>query len=119
MLRALKGPMLSEDLVQILGEFARTMVTDFPIQGILGRLVGRIVDVLPVTAGGVTLIAPELGPQYVAASNASALRYEQLQTELGKDRTWRPMAATRRSRCLTYSSRTAPPSLSRGRWSPV
>ena len=76
--------MLSEDLVEILGEFARTMVTDFPIQGILDRLVGRIVDVLPVTAAGVTLIAPQLGPQYVAASDASALRYEKLQTELGE-----------------------------------
>jgi hypothetical protein len=31
---------LTEDLVEILGEFARTMVTDFPIQGILDRLVG-------------------------------------------------------------------------------
>jgi diguanylate cyclase (GGDEF)-like protein len=78
------GAVLDQDLVQILGEFARTMVTDFPIQGILDRLVGRIVDVLPVTAAGVTLIGPDLGPQYVAASNPSALRYEKLQTELGE-----------------------------------
>ena len=75
---------LSEDLAEVLSEFARTMVTDFPIQGILDRLVGRIVDILPVTAAGVTLIEPEVEPQYVAASDASALRYEQLQTELGE-----------------------------------
>ena len=51
--------MLNEDLAQILREFARTMVTDFPIQGTSDRLVGRIVDVLPITAAGVTLIGPD------------------------------------------------------------
>ena len=76
--------MASEDLADVLSEFARTMVTDFPIQGILDHLVKRIVDVLPVTAAGVTLIAPGLEPQYVAASDPSALRYEKLQTELGE-----------------------------------
>lgn len=76
--------MLSDDLAEVLSEFARTMVTDFPIQGILDRLVGRIAEILPVTAVGVTLIDPELEPQYVAASDAAALRYEQLQTELGE-----------------------------------
>jgi len=54
---------LSEDLTEVLSEFARTMVTDFPIQGILDHLVGRIVDVLPISAAGVTLIAPDLGPR--------------------------------------------------------
>ena len=37
-------------LEQVLVKFARTLVTDFPIQGILDHLVKRIVDVLPVTA---------------------------------------------------------------------
>jgi diguanylate cyclase (GGDEF)-like protein len=78
------GIVLSEDLADVLSEFARTMVTDFPIQGILDHLVKRIVDILPVTAAGVTLITPELEPQYVASSDPSALRYEQLQTELGE-----------------------------------
>jgi diguanylate cyclase (GGDEF)-like protein len=68
----------------VLSEFARTMVTDFPIQGILDHLVLRIVDVLPISAAGVTLISPGTDPRYVAASNASALRFEQLQTELGE-----------------------------------
>src|SRR5580700_8769835 len=72
------------DLTDVLSEFARTMVTNFAIQGILDHLVERIVDVLPISAAGVTLIAPGLDPHYVAASNASALRYEMLQTELGE-----------------------------------
>src|SRR3984957_15700373 len=73
-----------EQLSDVLSEFARTMVTDFPIQGILDHLVKRIVDVLPITAAGVTLIAPGLEPRYVAASDSSALRFEKLQTELGE-----------------------------------
>ena len=76
--------MFKEDLSDVLSEFARTMVTNFPIQGILDHLVSRIVDVLPITAAGVTLIAPGREPRYVAASDSSALRYETLQTELGE-----------------------------------
>jgi diguanylate cyclase (GGDEF)-like protein len=71
-------------LSEVLSEFARTMVTDFPIQGILERLVQRIVEILPITAAGVTLITPDTNPRYLAASDAAALRYEELQTELGE-----------------------------------
>ncbi|HEY5013190.1 MAG TPA: EAL domain-containing protein [Acidimicrobiia bacterium] len=71
-------------LSDVLQEFARTLLTDFPIQGILDHLVKRIVDVLPITGAGVALISPGVGPRYVAASSASALRYEELQTELGE-----------------------------------
>ena len=71
------------ELAEVLRDFARTMVTDFPIQAILDRLVQRIVEILPVTAAGVTLISDDALPHYVAASDPSALRYEQLQTELG------------------------------------
>jgi diguanylate cyclase (GGDEF)-like protein len=60
------------------------MVTDFPIQRILDRLVERIVDVLPIEAAGVTLISPGVHPRYVAASNDSALRYERLQSTIGE-----------------------------------
>ena len=70
------------ELADVLSEFARTMVTDFPIQGILDHLVGRIVDVLPITAAGVTLIAAGSKPRFVAASDDAALRFERLQTEL-------------------------------------
>jgi GAF domain-containing protein len=76
--------MVKEELSDVLSEFARTMVTDFPIQRILDHLVERIVDIMPITGAGVTLISASLDPQYVAASNASALRYKKLQTELGE-----------------------------------
>ncbi len=60
------------------------MLTDFPIQSILQHLVLRIVDVLPITGAGVTLIEPPLAPRYIAASDPSALAFEELQTELGE-----------------------------------
>jgi len=72
------------DLSRVLSEFARTLTTDFPIQGILDHLVGRIVDVLPISASGVTLISAGSAPHYIAASDESALRYERLQTEMGE-----------------------------------
>ena len=66
--------MAREDtLSSVLSEFARTMITDFPIQSILDSLVERIVTILPITAAGVTLIQDGEPPQYVAASNDSAL----------------------------------------------
>ena len=74
--------MIEEELSDVLSEFARTMVTNFPIQGILDHLVRRIVEILPISAAGVTLIAPGVVPRYVAASDPAALRYEMLQTEL-------------------------------------
>ncbi|MDQ3146685.1 MAG: EAL domain-containing protein [Actinomycetota bacterium] len=73
-----------EHLSEVLSEFARTLLTDFPIQSILDHLVMRIVDVMPVTAAGVTLITRDRVPHYVAASNEAALRYERLQTGLGE-----------------------------------
>ena len=71
-------------LAAVLSEFARTLVTEFPIQGILDHLVERIVDLMPVTGVGVTLISPGFAPQYVAASSSAALRFEQLQTDIGQ-----------------------------------
>jgi diguanylate cyclase (GGDEF)-like protein len=71
-----------QTLSSVLSEFARTMVTDFPVQGILDHLVGRIVDVLPITGAGVTLIEAGLAPRYVAASDDAALRFEKLQTDM-------------------------------------
>jgi diguanylate cyclase (GGDEF)-like protein len=73
-----------DELAEVLSEFAQTMVTNFPIQKILDHLVQRIVDIMPITSAGVTLITPGLQPRYVAASDESALRYEMLQTELGE-----------------------------------
>jgi diguanylate cyclase (GGDEF)-like protein len=73
-----------EKLSDVLSEFARTMATDFPIQGILDHLVKQIVEVLPVTAAGVTLISEGRAPRYIAASDASALAFEQLQSQIGE-----------------------------------
>ena len=68
----------------MLVDLARTLGTDFSIQTILDQLVVRIVDVLPIDGAGVTLIDPRLDPHHVAASNASALLFEQLQSDLGE-----------------------------------
>ena len=61
--------MANEQLSDVLSEFARTMVTDFPIQGILDHLVKRIVEIMPISGAGVTLISPGSEPRFVAASN--------------------------------------------------
>jgi diguanylate cyclase (GGDEF)-like protein len=60
------------------------MASDFPIQGILDHLVRRIVDILPISGAGVTLISSTISPHDVAASDAAALRFEKLQTEIGE-----------------------------------
>ena len=41
---------IHKKLSDVLGEFARTLATDFSIQKILDHLVERIVDLLPITA---------------------------------------------------------------------
>jgi diguanylate cyclase (GGDEF)-like protein len=76
--------MPKDKLANVMSEFARAMLTEFPIQVSLDHLVRRIVEIVPITAAGVTLITPGIEPRWVAASNAEALRYETLQTELGQ-----------------------------------
>ena len=71
-----------QQLADVLSEFAGTMLTDFPIQAILDHLVDRIVDILPISSAGVTLIEPGANPRYIAATNREALRYEQVQSKL-------------------------------------
>jgi diguanylate cyclase (GGDEF)-like protein len=73
-----------KQLSTLLSEFARTLATDFPIQGILDHLIDRIVEVLPVTAAGVTLQSPGTGPHRLAATNDAAWRFELLQTTTGE-----------------------------------
>jgi diguanylate cyclase (GGDEF)-like protein len=73
-----------QKLAEVLSEFARTMLTDFSIEGILDRLVERIVDVMPVSGAGVTLMSPEGVPRYVAASDGTAMGFERLQFDLGE-----------------------------------
>jgi diguanylate cyclase (GGDEF)-like protein len=48
----------------------------------LDQLVRRIVEIMPITGAGVTLISETTSPHYVAASDEAALRFEELQTEL-------------------------------------
>lgn len=71
-------------LSDLLSEFARTLLTDFPIQGILDHLVVRIAEVLPIGSVGVTLISDTGTARHVAASDEAALRFVKLQTELGE-----------------------------------
>jgi diguanylate cyclase (GGDEF)-like protein len=71
-------------LSDVLTEFALTLVEDVPNTKILDHLVRRIVDVLPVTSAGVTLITAGNDARYVAASDQAAHRYETLQTELSE-----------------------------------
>ncbi|WP_165372759.1 putative bifunctional diguanylate cyclase/phosphodiesterase [Pengzhenrongella frigida] len=73
-----------DSLSLVLSEFARTLLTDFPVQEILQHLVERIVEVLPVTGAGVTLVGPGLTQRYIAASNQAAPEVEQLQSDLGE-----------------------------------
>ena len=75
---------IERQLARVLADFARTLATDFPIQAILDHLVVTIVEMLPVTAAGVTLISPGTSPRFIAASDDSAWRFEQLQSELSE-----------------------------------
>ncbi len=71
-------------LAAVLSEFARTLLTDVPAQGLLQDLVCHAVDLLPIDAAGVTLISPTDRPRLVAGSDESAVDYEQLQTDLNE-----------------------------------
>jgi diguanylate cyclase (GGDEF)-like protein len=77
-------PVREYDLSGVLTEFAMTLTTDYSTTRILDHLVTRIVEVLPVSSAGVTLIEADEEPRYVAASDADALVFEQLQTDLAE-----------------------------------
>lgn len=70
-------------LSAVLSDLAQTLISDFPIQAILDQLVDKIVDALPVTSAGITLISDGSTPHYIAASDDSALQFEQFQTAIG------------------------------------
>ena len=100
----------------MLSEFARTMVTDFPIQGILDHLVRRIVDILPITAAGVTLIAPGSSRDISRRLIRRRCAMRSCRRSWARGRAWRRMTPARRSRCLICASRSASLSSRRGRW---
>jgi diguanylate cyclase (GGDEF)-like protein len=72
------------ELSDVLSEFARTMLAEPKIQGILDLLVRRVVEVLPITSAGVTLSWNDGDPEPLAGSNQSALDFELLQNILGQ-----------------------------------
>ena len=102
-------------LADILSEFARTMLTDFPIQRILDHLVERIVELMPVDAAGVTLISPGGSPRYISASNGTAMAYERLQTDLGQGPCMDAYASGSRYASRTRRKKSGSPSSCRGR----
>ena len=77
--------MPAEDkLPEALRQLARTMVAEPPLESILGELVVRAVEVLPITAAGVTIRAAGGDPPRLAASDDLALSLEQLQRDIGE-----------------------------------
>ncbi|PPK97937.1 diguanylate cyclase (GGDEF)-like protein [Kineococcus xinjiangensis] len=75
--------MNQQRLTAVLAEFARTLVTDYPVQAILEHLVRRVVEVLPVSGAGVMLTEGR-GLRFAAASDDVLLRIESLQDEVGE-----------------------------------
>ena len=71
-------------LSEALSRLARRMAADPPVESILGELVVRVVEVLPVTSAGVTLRTPGHEHPFVTGSDPVALRLEQLQADLGE-----------------------------------
>jgi diguanylate cyclase (GGDEF)-like protein len=71
-------------LSEVLVAFARTLVTDYPIQRVLDELSARVADVLPVTGAGVVLMGADTDLHFVSASDDVVLRIEALQIELGE-----------------------------------
>jgi diguanylate cyclase (GGDEF)-like protein len=69
-------------LADVVSEFARTMPPDSSVQAIIDHLVERIIEILPISSAGVTLLPRSSEHRYVAASDASALGYELLQRKL-------------------------------------
>lgn len=84
-------------LSELLVQFARTLITDYPIQGILDRLTDRILSVLPVTGAGVMLMGEEADMHFVSASDKTLFQIESLQIEWVKDHAWRRIAPASRS----------------------
>jgi diguanylate cyclase (GGDEF)-like protein len=71
-----------QGLAGLLVEFAETLTTDLPIQGILDHLTKRILDVLPVKGAGVMLMGEDEEMHFVSASDDILLQVEGLQIEL-------------------------------------
>ena len=68
----------------VLVELAHTLTADFPIQSILDHLVQSIREVIDVTGAGVVLMGTDDQMHFVASSDESVRRMEDLQLVLGE-----------------------------------
>jgi diguanylate cyclase (GGDEF)-like protein len=66
----------------VLSSLAATLASEPSPPQLLDDLVAQVVELLPVSGAGLTLISTTRAPHYVAASDTDALCFEQLQTEL-------------------------------------
>ena len=67
-----------------LGEFARTLTSDFSVQTFLDRLVEHVVAILRVDGAGVLVMVDETHHRFVASTDPVIRSIERLQLELGE-----------------------------------
>ena len=73
---------MDKELSATLSEFVGSMVNEASVEDILDRFARRLVELLPVTGAGVTLIGSGQTAGYVTASSPSAMAAEKLQSQL-------------------------------------
>jgi two-component system cell cycle sensor histidine kinase/response regulator CckA len=73
-----------QQMSDVLGEFARTVVTDFSVVATLERLVARAVHALPVSSAAVSLLTPGGEARCLAASDSAARLCAEQQSALGE-----------------------------------
>lgn len=76
--------MATERMSELLKTFARTLVTDYPLDEMLDKVCNEIVEVLAVTGAGVMLEDDDGHLRFVAASDDTVRAIEALQIELGE-----------------------------------
>ncbi|MFC5495785.1 GAF domain-containing sensor histidine kinase [Nocardioides caricicola] len=69
-------------LSAVLSRFASTMLGETSVQAMLDAASREAVDLLPVDGVGIVLLATADAPEYLAGSDAVALRFERLQSSL-------------------------------------
>ena len=72
---------MGEDHQAAISDFVGSMSTGVSVEHILDRFTSRVVELIPVTGAGVTLIGSEADAGYVTASSPEAMRFERLQSQ--------------------------------------
>ncbi|MDP9023589.1 MAG: GAF and ANTAR domain-containing protein [Actinomycetota bacterium] len=72
----------NERLVQLLGDFARSLIDGYQVTDTLYRLCDRSLEILPVTGAGVMLADEEDKLRFVSASDETIREIERAQIEL-------------------------------------